>query len=244
MTHTDPGTRGLHVAIIMDGNGRWAAARGLPRTAGHVAGVAAVRRVIEAAPSKGIGALTLYAFSSDNWKRPGHEVSALMRLLERYLHRELASCIRNGVRIEVMGRRDRLPARVLSAIVAAEHATASGSLLRLRLAIDYSSRDEIVRAAGQGGRGREALARRLDPSPDRPVSDVDLLIRTGGEQRLSDFLLWEIAYAELYFTEVAWPDFDGNALNAAVTEFGRRQRRYGGVHSVAQRYERIAAVAS
>jgi len=229
MSHSDSSIRGLHVAIIMDGNGRWAQSRGLPRTAGHVAGVSAVRRVVQAAPSQGIGVLTLYAFSSDNWKRPGPETSALMRLLERFLRAELAECVREGVRIEALGRRDRLPMRVLDALVTAERTSAQGTGLRLRLAIDYSSRDEIVRAAGHGGRGRESLARRLDPSPDRPVSDVDLLIRTGGEQRLSDFLLWESAYAELYFTELAWPDFDATALAAAVGEFGRRQRRYGGL---------------
>ncbi len=240
MLQSDLTTRGLHVAIIMDGNGRWAQARGLPRTAGHLAGLSAVRRIVEASPAHRIGVLTLYAFSSDNWKRPGPEVAALMRLLERYLRTELTSCIRQGVCIEVLGRRDRLPPPVLGAIVRAERATAAGTRLRLRLAIDYSSRDEIVRAAGHVARSRESLARRLDPSPDHPVSDVDLLIRTGGEQRLSDFLLWESAYAELYFTEVAWPDFDGCALASAVAEFGRRQRRYGGLPSVA----RIAAVAS
>ena len=207
-------TASLHVAVIMDGNGRWAAARGWPRTAGHREGARAVRRVVEAAPELGIGTLTLYAFSSDNWKRPSAEVSALMRLLERFLRTETASCVEQGVRVDVIGRRDRLPLRVQDAIAAAERATASGTVLRLRLAIDYSSRDAIARAA--------AHAQHLGP-------DVDLLIRTGGEQRLSDFLLWESAYAELYFTEVAWPDFDGVALAAAVAEFERRERRFGGV---------------
>jgi undecaprenyl diphosphate synthase len=224
----------MHVAIIMDGNGRWAQGRGLPRTAGHGAGVTAVRRVVEAAPSQGIDVLTLYAFSSDNWKRPGPEVRALLRLLESYLRTELASCVKQGVRVEVLGRRDRLPERVQEAIAGAERATASGTVLRLRIAIDYSSRDAIVRAAAHGPRSREELARRLAPEADRPAPDVDLLIRTGGEQRLSDFLLWESAYAELYFTEVAWPDFDGSALAAAVAEFGRRQRRYGGLAPVAR----------
>jgi undecaprenyl diphosphate synthase len=232
MLQSDSGTGGMHVAIIMDGNGRWAEARGLPRTAGHLAGVAAVRRVVEATPSQGIGVLTLYAFSSDNWKRPRPEVSALLRLLERYLRTELPTCIRQGVRIEVLGRRDRLPARVVEAIVAAEQATAGGSVLRLRLAVDYSSRDEIVRAAAHAPRSRAALARQLATAPDRPVPDVDLLIRTGGDQRLSDFLLWESAYAELYFTGVAWPDFDSGSLATAVAEFGRRQRRYGGLGTV------------
>jgi len=240
MAHTDPTTRAMHVAIIMDGNGRWAQARGLPRTAGHLAGVSTVRRVVEAAPSQGIGVLTLYAFSSDNWNRPVPEVRALLRLLESYLRIELTSCVRQGVRIEVLGRRDRLPARVLDAIKAAEHATSAGRTIRLRLAIDYSSRDEIVRAAAHGPRSRDALTRELETARHPAVPDVDLLIRTGGEQRLSDFLLWESAYAELYFTEVPWPDFDGRALAAAVTDFGRRQRRFGGLHHVTQ----IAAVAS
>ena len=226
---TSNGHGGLHVAIIMDGNGRWAEARGLPRTAGHRAGATAVRRVVEAAPPLEIGVLTLYAFSSDTWKRPGPEVSALMRLLEHFLRTEVAACVENRVRVEVLGRRDRLPARVQDAIAAAEHATAAGSALRLRLAVDYSSRDAIVRAAAHAPHSRAELARHLDPAAALPVPDVDLLIRTGGEQRLSDFLLWESAYAELYFTDLAWPDFDGAALAAAVAELGRRQRRFGGL---------------
>ena len=224
---------GMHVAIIMDGNGRWAQARGLPRTAGHRAGATAVRRVVEAAPSQGIGVLTLYAFSSDNWKRPGPEVGALMRLLENFLRTETASCVEQGVRVEVIGRRDRLPARVQDAIAAAERATAAGSVLRLRIAVDYSARDAIVRAAAHAPRSRAELARHLHSAV--PVPDVDLLVRTGGEQRLSDFLLWESAYAELYFTDVAWPDFDGVALAAAVEEFHRRQRRFGGIDTIDSR---------
>ncbi|MDQ3280801.1 MAG: di-trans,poly-cis-decaprenylcistransferase [Acidobacteriota bacterium] len=229
---------GIHVAIIMDGNGRWARSRGLPRTSGHRAGATAVRRVVEAAPSQGMDILTLYAFSSDNWKRPGPEVGALMRLLENFLRTEAASCVEQGVRVEVIGRRDRLPARVQDAIAAAERATASGTVLRLRIAVDYSSRDAIVRAAGHAPRNRAELARHL--SANGLARDVDLLIRTGGEQRLSDFLLWESAYAELYFTDVAWPDFDGAALAAAVDEFHRRQRRFGGLDTIA----RAVAVAS
>jgi undecaprenyl diphosphate synthase len=231
---------GFHVAIIMDGNGRWARARGLPRSAGHRAGATAVRRVVEAAPSQGIAVLSLYAFSSDNWKRPGPEVLGLLRLLESYLRTEMARCVEQGVRVEVLGRRDRLPARVRGAIEAAERTTEAGEVLRLRLAIDYSSRDAILRAAACGPSSQEELTRHLDAVPDRPVPDVDLLIRAGGEQRLSDFLLWESAYAELYFTGVAWPDFDGVALAGAVAEFGRRQRRFGGLESVA----RTAEVAS
>ncbi len=228
---TLPDSAGMHVAIIMDGNGRWAQARGLPRSAGHRAGATAVRRTVEAAPAQGIGVLTLYAFSSDNWKRPGPEVRVLLRLLESYLRTEVASCVEEGVRIEVLGRRDRLPDRVVDAIVAAEETTAAGGALRLRLAVDYSSRDAIVRAAARAPRSRAALAQHLDSAADRPVRDVDLLIRTGGEQRLSDFLLWESAYAELYFTPTAWPEFDTGALAAAVAEYGRRQRRFGGLTS-------------
>lgn len=226
------GGEGIHVAIIMDGNGRWAEARGLPRTAGHRAGATAVRRVVEAAPSHGISVLTLYAFSSDNWKRPRAEVRALLRLLERFLRAELATCVEHGVRIEVVGRRDRLPASAQDAIAHAERATAACRVLRLRLAIDYSSRDAIVHAAAHAPRTRAELSLHLHPATDLAVPDVDLLIRTGGEQRLSDFLLWESAYAELYFTTIAWPDFGGEALAAAVAELGRRQRRFGGVESI------------
>jgi undecaprenyl diphosphate synthase len=237
------GTGGAHVAIIMDGNGRWAQARGRPRTAGHRAGAAAVRRVVEAAPSHGIAVLTLYAFSADNWKRPRPEVRALFRLLDSYLRTELAECTARGVRIEVVGRRDRLPASVLDAVRTAEATTSSGTVLRLRLAIDYSSRDALVRAAVQRPRTREEFARCLAPGADVAVPDVDLLIRTGGEQRLSDFLLWESAYAELYFTDVAWPAFDGAGLAAAMAEFGRRQRRFGGLAGDARPVARPVAQA-
>ena len=225
---------GAHVAIIMDGNGRWAQRRGMPRSAGHLAGVSAVRRVVERAPSEGIAILTLYAFSSDNWTRPTPEVQALLRLLERFLRTEVAACVRQGVRVEVLGRRDRLPDRVVTAIEAAECATAAGATLRLRLAIDYSSRDAILQAATHGAHSREAMSRHLVSPAHAATSDVDLVIRTGGEQRLSDFLLWESAYAELYFTDTAWPDFDGNALALAMAEFTRRQRRFGGVPAVAR----------
>ena len=224
----------LHVAIIMDGNGRWAQSRGLPRTAGHRAGATAVRRVVEAAPSQGINVLTLYAFSSDNWKRPRTEVRALFHLLESFLRTEVETCVEQGVRIEVVGRRDRLSTRVQDAIASAESATAAGGTLRLRIAVDYSSRDAIVRAAASSPRSRTELALHLEPSSGLPAPDVDLLIRTGGEQRLSDFLLWESAYAELYFTPVAWPDFDGASLASAIAELGRRQRRFGGVETIAR----------
>ena len=204
----------MHTAIIMDGNGRWATARGLRRDEGHRAGASAVRRVIEAAPSLGITALTLYAFSSDNWQRPRTEVQSLMRLFRAYLRNETSRCIKEGVRLEVIGRRDRLSPALRIAIAAAERSTSQGQTMHLRLAIDYSSRDAIARG-------------------DAPIPDVDLLIRTGGEQRLSDFLLRECAYAELYFVSCAWPDFDEAALATAVAEFARRQRRFGGLTAVA-----------
>src|SRR5579884_2161931 len=185
----------LHAAIIMDGNGRWATARGLPRIAGHRAGAEALRRTVEAAPGLGIGTVTVYAFSSDNWKRPPTEVSALMRLFHNYLRKEREQCIEKGMRVSVIGRRDRLPRLLLPEIERMERVSAQCSRLHLRIAVDYSSRDAIVEAAQQLKRNasREKLAELLGGP------DVDLLIRTGGEQRLSDFLLWECAYAELIF---------------------------------------------
>ncbi|MDT8340597.1 MAG: di-trans,poly-cis-decaprenylcistransferase [Longimicrobiales bacterium] len=227
---------GLHVAIIMDGNGRWARSRGLSRTRGHREGAAAVRRVVEAAPALGIGTLTLYAFSADNWKRPRPEVNALMRLLHRYLRTETAELVEQGVRVTLLGRRDRLPSRVLRAAETAESATADGNALDLRLAIDYSARDALVRAAellrGSGDpicpdRFSEALGAAMHASGG--VRDVDLLIRTSGEERLSDFLLWECAYAEFVFTPTLWPDFGGDDLRRAVETFHGRDRRYGGL---------------
>ena len=207
--------------------------------AGHAEGAHAVRRVVEAAPSLGIDVLTLYAFSADNWQRPTREVSSLMTLFRRYLHAETARCVENGVRLTVIGRRDRLGPALQRAIAAAEAATAHGSTLHLRIAIDYSAREAILRAAAIAPQDApltiedfSMLLATACGSTGRAV-DVDLLIRTGGEQRLSDFLLWESAYAELYFTEVAWPDFDGAALARAVAEFGRRQRRFGGLIPVA-----------
>jgi undecaprenyl diphosphate synthase len=219
----------LHAAIIMDGNGRWATARGLPRVAGHRAGAEALRRAVENAPKVGIGTLTVYAFSSDNWRRPPTEVSALMKLFHNYLRRERDECIEKGVRISVIGRRDRLPAMLLPAIEDIERATRPGAKLHLRLAVDYSSRDAILRAA----RKLKTKATREDLSAAIGGPEVDLLIRTGGEQRLSDFLLWEAAYAELVFTPVMWPDFGASDLAAAVAEFRSRERRFGAVPTAA-----------
>jgi undecaprenyl diphosphate synthase len=223
---------GLHLAIIMDGNGRWARARGRPRTLGHRAGVQAVRRVVEAAPDAGVGTLTLYAFSSDNWGRPPREVGALMRLFRAYLAAETARCVENGVRMSIVGRRDRLSTALLRSIEGAEMATAGGTRLHLRLAIDYSARDAMMRVARMaGGRevDRDGFAALLGQAMggSEPAPDVDLLVRTGGEQRLSDFLLWECAYAELLFSPVMWPDFGVADLRAAVDEFRRRDRRFG-----------------
>ncbi len=228
----------LHVAIIMDGNGRWATARGKTRAEGHRAGADAVRRTVEAAADLGIGTLTLFAFSSDNWQRPAGEVTHLMRLFRHYLSEEAGRCAEEGVRITVIGRRDRLDARLRRAIERAEAQTAGGTRFLLRIAVDYSARDAILHAArrlpGSGDVSREAFSRLLAQAHGgEPVPDVDVLIRTGGEKRLSDFLLWECAYAELVFTDRMWPDFDGADLAAGVEEFRRRERRFGRVGAAA-----------
>ncbi len=231
----EPRDAGLHVAIIMDGNGRWARARGRPREWGHRRGARAVRSVVEAAPGQGIRTLTLYAFSSDNWQRPDAEVRALMGLFRRYLRSETAQLVRNGVRLRCIGRRDRLDPDLLRIIEASEAATVGGSRLRLRLAVDYSSRDVLVAAARLGTMlpelDREAMARLIGRAmnDEGPAPDVDLLIRTGSEQRLSDFLLWECAYAELAFSPRMWPDFGPAELAAAIHEFRGRERRFGRV---------------
>jgi len=237
----------LRVAIIMDGNGRWATARGLPRTAGHHAGVEAIRRVCEAAPGLGVATLTLFAFSADNWRRPQMEVNALMRLLFHYLHTELARLVDSGTRLTVIGRRDRLPDGLATEIAAAESATAMGRKLHLRIAVDYSSRDAILQAAARSEPGldltRETFGRLISGGPDTGDHSVDLLIRSGGEKRLSDFLLWECAYAELYFTDRMWPDFDSDDLAAAVSDFHRRGRRFGAVDNVPGLSERVPSAA-
>src|SRR5689334_18536731 len=226
--------KGIHVGIIMDGNGRWAAARSMPRTAGHRAGVRAARKIVEAATRAGVGTVTLYAFSSDNWSRPTPEVGALMRLLRRSLAIESKRCLDNGVRLTIVGRRDRLPASLLVAIQDAEALTAHGRNLHLRVAIDYSARESIMRAATLANgesvdRDRfTALLARANHDPF-PIRDVDLLVRTGGEQRLSDFLLWECAYAEFYFTRGMWPEFTETEFLAALGEFEGRERRFGAV---------------
>jgi undecaprenyl diphosphate synthase len=235
--------RGLHVAIIPDGNGRWAAKRGLPRTAGHRAGAEAVRRAIEAARECGVRALTLFAFSADNWQRPATEVSTLMNLLHRCLLTETRQCLANGIRLGFIGRRDRLPRSLRLAMEAAETLTKSGNRMHLRIAVDYSSRETIWQAARRLRElsesdfqqlTRDDFAQMIADSRDRAdVSpDVDLLIRTSGEQRLSDFLLWECAYAEMIFTRTLWPDFNAEDLRAAIDEFHSRDRRFGRVREI------------
>jgi undecaprenyl diphosphate synthase len=225
----------LHVAIIMDGNGRWATARTLPRTAGHRAGVRTARQIVEAARRAGVGTLTLYAFSADNWGRPHGEVSALMRLLRRTLLIESRRCRDNGIRLSVIGRRDRLPGLLRRTIDEAEAMTAGCRAMQLRVAVDYSARDAILRAAAlaaaDGPPTRERFAELLGQADHagHAAPDVDLLIRTGGEQRLSDFLLWECAYAELAFTRRMWPDFTTDEFLQLLGEFERRERRFGGV---------------
>ena len=224
----------LHVGIIMDGNGRWATRRRLSRLRGHEAGVEAIRRVVEAAPQQGVGTLTLYAFSSDNWRRPKAEVTALMALLRFYLANEVESLVRNGVRLAVIGRRDRLPDGIATAIARAEAATAQGDVLHLRIAVDYSAREAILnaaaRAASMGHLTRELFSDLV--TGEAGLRDVDLVIRTSGEKRLSDFLLWESAYAELHFTERMWPDFGCEDLEESLTSFHQRERRFGGLQPV------------
>ena len=228
----------IHVGIIMDGNGRWATGQGRSRAAGHRAGAAMVRRIVEAAPDCGIGVLTLFAFSADNWRRPRTEVGWLMRLFRESLRDETARCVANGVRLEIIGRRDRIDAALRRAIEDAHRETAHGTRLHLRIALDYSSRDAVLRAAQcllpDAVPSRESFGR-LIAIVDHgvPVPDVDLLIRTGGERRLSDFLLWEAAYAELLFSPLMWPEFGPAALREAVRDFASRERRFGGLPDAA-----------
>jgi undecaprenyl diphosphate synthase len=226
-----------HVAIIMDGNGRWAVARGLPRGEGHRRGVDAVRQTVRAAVELGIGHLTLFSFSSENWSRPIEEVDFLFGLFRRYIRRDVAELSAAGVRITIIGRRTGLPADILAMIEEAERLTAGNRTLQLILAFNYGARDEIARAARKIA--TEAVEGRLDPASIDEATvaarldtgafpDPDLVIRTSGELRLSNFLLWQLAYAELVFLPILWPDFGADALRAAIEEFAGRSRRYGG----------------
>jgi undecaprenyl diphosphate synthase len=227
-----------HVAIIMDGNGRWAKARGLPRTAGHRKGAEAVRRAIEAARDLGIAYQTIFSFSSENWRRPQGEVVDLMQLLRFYLRSEIADLHRNNVRLRIIGDRERLDPDIISLIDKAETLTHDNSGLTLIIALSYGSRQEITAAARN--LAREVAAGRLNPDDideerfagcllTRDIPDPDLLIRTSGEQRISNFLLWQLAYTELVFVETHWPDFTKRDLEDAIREFHRRDRRFGAV---------------
>lgn len=225
----------LSVGVIMDGNGRWAQKRGQPRSSGHYAGISALRDVVRNAPDAGISSLTVYAFSSDNWKRPKAEVTSLMEIFRHFLDRELASLAKHRVRITAIGRRDRLPSDIVASIQHAEHVTHNNNRLHLRIALDYSGRDAIVRAAKQltpATLSPEHLAKQLNH--DSGPNQIDFLIRTGGETRLSDFLTWESAYAELYFTETLWPDFGGEDLIDAIDAFHARDRRFGALPNANQ----------
>jgi undecaprenyl diphosphate synthase len=213
----------MHVAIIMDGNGRWAQSRGLPRQAGHRQGVEAIRRIVRAAPGLAITDLTLFAFSSDNWRRPPEESSSILGLIAEFALKDSAELAVNQTRLTFIGRRDRLPGMVPAAMLGAEVATVAGKRMHLRVAVDYSSRDAMLEAAQAKPSTRQDIERLLR------VPAVDLLIRTGGEQRLSDFLLWECAYAELCFSPKLWPDMSASDLSAAVTDFHRRARRFGAI---------------
>ena len=220
-------TRTLHVGLIMDGNGRWAERRRMPRTAGHRAGVRSIRKILECAPQLGVRMLTIYAFSADNWRRPETEVKALMQLLRSYLIHETSCCIERGVRLQFLGRRDRLAPSLVEVMETAEKRTLHCSQLTMRIAIDYSSRDAIVAAAQKmalcGDFSRESMANALG------TEDLDLVIRTAGEQRLSDFLLWECAYAEFVFTDRLWPDFQPADLEGAIEIYAQRTRKFGGL---------------
>ena len=234
----DPSPGPRHVAIIMDGNGRWAKARGLPRVAGHRRGADAVKRVVRGAGELGIPCLTLFAFSTENWTRPADEVSDLMGLLRHYLRHELEELRKNGAKLRVVGNRDGLAADIVRDIADAEAATRANTRIDVNICINYGARDEILRAtrrlAAQVAAG-ELSADRIDEARferellTAGIPDPDLLIRTSGEQRISNFLLWQAAYAELVFVDTLWPDFGKEHLEQAIAEFRKRERRYGGV---------------
>jgi len=223
----------MHVAIIMDGNGRWANARNLPRTAGHRAGTRNVDAVVRAAARHGVATLTLYAFSADNWHRPTAEVEALFGLLRRYLMTQTERCLAESIRLNVIGRRDRLSANLRRQIEESERLTAGCTRMHLRIAVDYSSRRSLIEAgrrlqAAPSGLAEDFLRVLAAVDHSQPAAPaVDLLIRTGGERRLSDFLLWECAYAELCFLDCMWPEFDETAFASALEDYARRQRRFG-----------------
>ncbi len=231
-----------HIAIIMDGNGRWAQARGLPRAAGHRRGAEAVRRTVETAARLGVSYLTLFGFSSENWKRPQPEIGDLMGLLRLYLKSEISELSRNGIKLVVIGDRSRFEPDIVALIEEAESLTAANMRLTLVLALSYGGRQEIVEAAAR--LARRAVAGEIDPDnfdqgivaehlDTAGIPDPDLLIRTSGEKRISNFLLWQLAYTELVFTHVLWPDFGADDLIEAIADFKSRERRYGATRSPA-----------
>ena len=229
---------GLHVAIIMDGNGRWAKQRGLPRSLGHRAGVAALRRTVEGAATLGIERLTVFGFSTENWRRPQPEISELMGLLKAYFHSDLTRLERDGVRVRIVGRRSGLDADILDIVERAEARTVGNDRFHLQVAFNYGGRADIVDAARRFAADvHQGLVQPSDLTESlfepylstAPAPAPDLIIRTSGEQRISNFLLWECAYAELVFQDVYWPDYGEAHLAAAIAEFKSRQRRYGGV---------------
>lgn len=229
-----------HIAIIMDGNGRWAKKRGLPRTAGHTQGARVVEQILEDADDLGVGYLTVYAFSTENWSRPEKEVRALMNLLRRYMRTSVAKCMKNNVCVRVIGDKSRLDDDLQEAIRHLEEVTANNTGIHFQIAINYGGRDEIMRAvrkaastASTSGKSPEEITEAefegcLDTAG---LPDPDLLIRTCGEERISNFLLWQLAYSELYFTDTAWPDFNKKELEKAIDAYNHRERRYGGLTS-------------
>ena len=225
----------MHIAIIMDCNGRWATRQRRPRTLGHRAGADAVNRIVEAAARRRVGTLTLYAFSAANWQRPLDEVSGLFALFKHHLQTQTRRCIEQSIRINVIGRRDRLGAELLDLIERSERATAQCTGMRLRIAVDYSAQHSLIevcrRLRSADGIDRSRFAETLAEVDHvaLPAPEVDLLIRTGGEKRLSDFMLWECAYAELLFVDCLWPDFDERAFDEALQEYARRDRRFGAI---------------
>ncbi len=219
-----------HVAIIMDGNGRWAKARGLPRAAGHRAGAEATRAVLRAAGEAGVECLTLYAFSSENWRRPAQEISDLTGLLRFYIQRELNTLHKEGIRLKIIGDHNAFEAETAKMVDKAVERTAGNTRMTLAIALNYGSRAELVQAARTAAAAGEIDEDSIDRALDtHDLPPLDLLIRTSGEQRLSNFLLWQAAYAELLFVDTLWPDFDGDALRAALSDYARRERRYGGL---------------
>lgn len=229
-----------HIAIIMDGNGRWAKKRGLPRTAGHTQGARVVEQILEDADDLGVGYLTVYAFSTENWSRPEKEVRALMNLLRRYMRTSVAKCMKNNVCVRVIGDKSRLDDDLQEAIRHLEEVTVNNTGIHFQIAINYGGRDEIMRAvrkaastASTSGKSPEEIteAEFEDCLDTAGLPDPDLLIRTCGEERISNFLLWQLAYSELYFTDTAWPDFNKKELEKAIDAYNHRERRYGGLTS-------------